>query len=194
MARTNGGALRCLQRAAALVTIGIALAGCAVGNSASPLASDAIPLPRPSSKALLDRQKQVSRNIPLPRPSPKSIALEDPSWRHVRQPVSAEEFRKDKATCELASNIAPGADSRDGKYVVFTDCMRSKGYQPAKIANGLKTSGPLPQFSSLTYSVTLPPQIDRIEISDLRNCLLAEATRKPQCTASRFLTSRSMPR
>jgi hypothetical protein len=46
------------------------------------------------------------------------------------QLVSAEEFRKDKATCELASHMALGAESRDKKFAIFADCMRSKGYQP----------------------------------------------------------------
>jgi hypothetical protein len=67
----------------------------------------------------------VSSILP-PLQTPEYIA----DWRNVREPVSAKELRKDKATCELASNMAAGADSLEQKYFVFTDCMRSKGYQP----------------------------------------------------------------
>ena len=51
--------------------------------------------------------------------------------RHLPQPVSAEQFNQDKATCTKKGNSAPGAGSQEMKFfIVYTQCMRSSGYAP----------------------------------------------------------------
>jgi hypothetical protein len=72
--------------------------------------------------------------LPLPRPASKSSALQStaPSdvWRHLPEPVSAQQFNQDKAKCTRMGNSAPGAGSPEMKfYLVFSNCMRSVGYE-----------------------------------------------------------------
>jgi hypothetical protein len=72
--------------------------------------------------------------LPLPRPASKSSALQStaPSdvWRHLPEPVSVQQFNQDKAKCTRMGNSAPGAGSPEIKfYLVFSNCMRSVGYE-----------------------------------------------------------------
>ena len=86
---------------------GLALAAC---GDAAPLPSDAVPLPRPAPKF--------------------SAAPTLPNWRHLPEPVSAQQFNQDKATCTKVANSTPGVGSPEVKfYLAFTDCMRSEGYE-----------------------------------------------------------------
>jgi hypothetical protein len=96
---------------------GLALAACA--SDAASLV-DATPLP--------------SGSVPLPRPAPKLSSSAPspviPTWHHVPEPVSAQQFDQDKAMCTKAANSAPGVGSAEVKfYLAFTGCMRSEGYQ-----------------------------------------------------------------
>ena len=97
---------------------GLALAACASDGASL---GDATPLP--------------SDSVPLPRPAPKMISSTEPSpvlptWHHVPEPVSAQQFDQDKAQCTKAANSAPGVGSAEVKfYLAFTSCMRSEGYQ-----------------------------------------------------------------
>jgi hypothetical protein len=93
---------------------GLALAGC-VSDGASP--GETVSL--------------LPESVPLPRPAPKLAAAPDvATWRHLPEPVSAQQFNQDKTKCTKAANSAPGAGSPEVKfYLVFTNCMRSEGYQ-----------------------------------------------------------------
>jgi hypothetical protein len=72
-------------------------------------------------------------SVPLPRPAPKLSAAAAPvipTWQHLPEPVSAQQFDQDKAKCSKAANSAPGMGSPEIKfYLAFTSCMRSQGYQ-----------------------------------------------------------------
>jgi len=74
-------------------------------------------------------------SVPLPRPAPKVAAVAAtapvmPSWRHVPEPVSAQQFDQDKAKCTKMADSAPGVGPREVKfYFAFTNCMRSEGYE-----------------------------------------------------------------
>ena len=97
---------------------GLALAACASDGGASP--GDAPPLP--------------SNSVPLPRPAPKFSSSAPspviPTWHHIPEPVSAQQFDQDKAKCTKEANNAPGVGSAEVKfYLAFTSCMRSEGYQ-----------------------------------------------------------------
>jgi len=93
---------------------GLALAACASDGASL---GDAAPLP--------------SGSVPLPRPAPKlSAAPAIPTWQHLPEPVSAEQFNQDKAECTKVANNSPGVGSPELKfYLAFTSCMRSEGYQ-----------------------------------------------------------------
>lgn len=97
---------------------GLALAACASDGASL---GDATPLP--------------SGSVPLPRPAPKMTSSTEPSpviptWHHVPEAVSAQQFDQDKAKCTKAANSAPGVGSPEVKfYLAFTSCMRSGGYQ-----------------------------------------------------------------
>lgn len=93
---------------------GLALGAC--GSGAASL-GDAAPLP--------------SGSVPLPRPAPKvSAAPAIPTWRHVPDPVSAQQFNQDKAECTKVANGSPGVGPPEVKfYLAFTSCMRSEGYE-----------------------------------------------------------------
>jgi hypothetical protein len=72
--------------------------------------------------------------LPLPRPVPKSSALQSTApqdvWRHLPDPASVQQFNQDKAKCTTMGNSAPGAGSPEMKfYLVFSNCMRSVGYE-----------------------------------------------------------------
>ena len=103
-------------RAAILILLGgLALAACASDGSflddAAPIPSDAVPLPRPAPK--------VSAAAP---------AL--PNWRHVPEPVSAQQFNQDKATCSKVAHNSAGVGSPEMKfYFAFRDCIHSVGYE-----------------------------------------------------------------
>jgi hypothetical protein len=93
----------------------LVLAACASDG-----ASDAAPLP--------------SDSVPLPRPAPKFASSAPapviPTWHHVPEAVSAQQFDKDKTECTKEANSAPGVGSAEVKfYLAFTSCMRSEGYQ-----------------------------------------------------------------
>jgi len=96
---------------------GLALAACASDGAAL---GDAPPLP--------------SDSVPLPRPAPKFASSAPapviPTWHHVPEPVSDQQFDHDRAQCTKAANSAPGVGSAEVKfYLAFTSCMRSEGYQ-----------------------------------------------------------------
>ena len=95
---------------------GLTLAACGSGGASL---GDAVPLP--------------SGSVPLPRPAPKFSAAPAPvipTWQHLPEPVSAQQFDQDKAECTKLANGAPGVGPPEVKfYLAFTDCMRSQGYQ-----------------------------------------------------------------
>lgn len=96
---------------------GLALAACASDGASL---GDATPLP--------------SGSVPLPRPAPKFAAVAPapamPTWRHLPEPVSAQQFDRDKAKCTTLANSAPGVGPPEVKfYLAFTKCMRSEGYE-----------------------------------------------------------------
>jgi hypothetical protein len=98
----------------------LAVAACASNGDAVFLPADSVSLPADS--------------VPLPRPAPKSSALKSAApqdvWRHLPEPVSVQQFNQDKAKCTKMGHNAPGAGSPEIKfYLVFTNCMRSEGYQ-----------------------------------------------------------------
>ena len=100
-----------------ILIAGLALAGCASDGASlgdvPPLPSDSVPLPRPAPK--------FASSAPAPV---------IPTWHHVPEPASAQQFDQDKAKCTKAANSAPGVGSADVKfYLAFTSCMRSEGYQ-----------------------------------------------------------------
>ena len=77
--------------------------------------------------------------LPLPRPAAKSSVLQSTApqdgWRHLPEPVSVQQFNQDKAKCTRMGNSAPGAGSPEMKfYLVFSNCMRSVGYEPGSRA------------------------------------------------------------
>jgi hypothetical protein len=98
----------------ATLVSGLALAACAFDGT---LLGDAAPLP--------------SDAVPLPRPAPKFSATPVmPTWRHLPEPVSAQQFNQDKAACTKVANSTPGVGSPEVKfYLAFTDCMHSEGYE-----------------------------------------------------------------
>jgi hypothetical protein len=98
----------------AIIISSVALAACAFDGT---LLGDAAPLP--------------SDAIPLPRPAPKvSAAPVMPTWRHLPESVSAQQFNQDKAKCTKIANSTPGVGSPEIKfYLAFTNCMRSEGYE-----------------------------------------------------------------
>ena len=102
----------------AILIGGLGLAACAV-DGASPGDVGALP----------------SGSVPLPRPAPKvsgGPAPLIPTWQHLPEPVSAQQFDQDKAKCTKVGNSAPGVGSPEVKfYLAFTSCMRSEGYQAA---------------------------------------------------------------
>ena len=105
----------------------LALAACASNGASLDGASleDAVTLPADS--------------VPLPRPAPKSSAPQSTAphdvWRHLPEPVSVQQFNQDKAKCTRMANSAPGAGSPELKfYLVFSNCMRSVGYEPGSRA------------------------------------------------------------
>jgi hypothetical protein len=93
---------------------GLAQAACGSGGASL---GDGVPLP--------------SGSVPLPRPAPKvSAAPAIPTWRHVPDPVSVQQFNQDKAECTKVANGAPGVGPPEIKfYLAFTNCMRSDGYE-----------------------------------------------------------------
>jgi hypothetical protein len=100
-----------------ILIAGLALAACASDGAslgdATPLPSDSVPLPRPAPKFSSSASSPVM-----------------PTWHHVPEPVSAQQFDQDKAECTNAANSAPGVGSAEVKfYLAFTSCMRSEGYQ-----------------------------------------------------------------
>ena len=108
-----------LRAAMPILLGGVTLAACASdGNSlenAAPIASDAIPLPRPAPKL-------------------SAAAPTLPNWRHVPEPVSAQQFNQDKATCSKVAHNSVGVGSPEMKfYFAFTDCMRSGGYEAVSL-------------------------------------------------------------
>ena len=106
------GRLRALML---IVLGGLTLAAC--GSNGSFL-GDAVSIP--------------SDAVPLPRPAPKFSAAAPalPSWRHVPEPVSAQQFTQDKAICSKVAHNSAGIGSPELKfYFAFTDCMHSVGYE-----------------------------------------------------------------
>ena len=103
------------SRGFVVILIGsVALGACAFDEAllgeAAPLRSDAVPLPHPAPKV--------------------SAAPVMPTWRHLPETVSAQQFNQDKAKCTNVANSAPGAGSPEIKfYLAFTNCMRSEGYE-----------------------------------------------------------------
>ena len=77
--------------------------------------------------------------LPLPRPAAKSSVLQSSAsqdvWRHLPEPVSIQQFNQDKAKCTRMANTAPGTGSPEMKfYLIFSNCMRSAGYEPSSRA------------------------------------------------------------
>jgi hypothetical protein len=98
---------------------GLAVAACASdGGSlgdAVPLASVSVPLPRPAPKSTAPVQAAAAQDAKI--------------WPHHPYPVSVQQFNEDKAKCTNVGNNASGAGSPEMKfYLVFTNCMRSEGY------------------------------------------------------------------
>jgi hypothetical protein len=86
-----------------------------------------------SNGSLLEGAAPISSDaVPLPRPAPKFSAAAPavPNWRHVPEPVSAQQFNQDKATCSKVALNGAGVGSTEMKfYFAFTDCMHSVGYE-----------------------------------------------------------------
>jgi hypothetical protein len=104
----------------AIVFGGLMVAACgsdgALLDSALPLPPDSVPLPRPAPRASAA--------------SIHSAAPVETKWRHVPEPVSAQQFNQDKAKCTNVANASPGSGSPEIKfYLAFTNCMQSQGYQ-----------------------------------------------------------------
>jgi hypothetical protein len=98
----------------------LAVAACASDRAslgdAVPLAADSVPLPRSAPKS----------SAALQATAPQEVKI----WRHLPEPVSVQQFNQDKAKCTKMGHNAPGAGSPEIKfYLVFTNCMRSEGYQ-----------------------------------------------------------------
>jgi hypothetical protein len=94
---------------------GLSLAACAFDQN---LLGDSSPLP--------------ADPVPLPRPAPKLSAAGPvlPSWRHVPEAVSAQQFDQDKANCTREAHTTPGLGSPEMKfYLAFTSCMHAAGYE-----------------------------------------------------------------
>ena len=95
---------------------GLTLGACGSGGASL---GDAVPLP--------------SGSVPLPRPAPKFSAAPAPvipTWQHLPEPVSAQQFDQDRAKCTKVADSAPGVGSPEVKfYLSFTNCMRSEGYE-----------------------------------------------------------------
>jgi hypothetical protein len=77
--------------------------------------------------------------LPLARPAAKSSVLRSTAaqdvWRHLPEPVSIQQFNQDKAKCTRMANTAPGTGSPEIKfYPIFSNCMRSAGYEPGSRA------------------------------------------------------------
>ena len=77
--------------------------------------------------------------LPLPRPAAKSSVLQSTAlqdvWRHLPEPVSIQQFNQDKAKCTRMANTAPSTGSPEMKfYLIFSNCMRSAGYEPGSTA------------------------------------------------------------
>lgn len=72
------------------------------------------------------------QSVQQPAP-PASLDAPSAAWRHRPIPVSDEEFKQAKANCTAKGNAGPvGAGSPEFKfYVVFLECMRAQGYEPA---------------------------------------------------------------
>ena len=100
-----------LRKVVVIIAGGLVLAAC--GSDAS------VPLP--------------SDPVPMPRPAPKFSAASAPvvpTWRHLPEPVSAQQFNQDQATCTQIARSTPGLGSAEMKfYFAFTDCMHSVGYE-----------------------------------------------------------------
>ena len=100
-----------LRKVVVIIAGGLVLAAC--GSDAS------VPLP--------------SDPVPMPRPAPKFSAASAPvvpTWRHLPEPVSAQQFNQDQATCTQIARSTPGVGSPEIKfYLAFTNCMRSEGYE-----------------------------------------------------------------
>ena len=95
-----------------VIVSALALAACAADGTSL---GDATPLP--------------SDEVPLPRPAPAAAPVV-PTWQHVPEPVSAGQFKEDKAKCTKLASSAPGVGSPEIKfYLAFTQCMRSEGYE-----------------------------------------------------------------
>jgi hypothetical protein len=69
---------------------------------------------------------------PLPPPSPpapNSIAAQMAApWRHLPKPVSDQQFKQDKAYCSMQANTV---QEHERANLIFLDCLKSKGYEPA---------------------------------------------------------------
>jgi hypothetical protein len=108
--------LRLQSGTSVVILVGaLTLAGCTFDEI---LLTDAVPLP--------------AHAVPLPRPAPKFSAAAPalPTWRHLPEPVSAEQLNQDKATCAKVGHSSPGLGSPELKfYLAFTNCMRSGGYE-----------------------------------------------------------------
>src|ERR1700751_2075610 len=138
----------------------LALAACASDGALLEGASleDAVALPADS--------------VPLPRPASKSSALQSTApqdvWRHLPEPVGVQQFNQDKAKCTRMANSAPGAGSPQMKFdLVFSNCMRSAGYEPGSRAfprpisneNGKETDkgehgAPIPSRGGYAHATT----------------------------------------
>src|SRR5271166_530282 len=106
--------LRAIRAFVVILIAGLAVAACGSGGFSL---EDAVPLP--------------SDSVPLPRPAPKFAAAPvAPSWRHVPEPVSAQQLDQDKAKCTKMAHSTPGLGSPEMKfYLAFTNCMHAEGYE-----------------------------------------------------------------
>jgi hypothetical protein len=117
----------CAQMRGVLVALvgSLAVAACASDGAsledALTLPADSVPLPRPAPKSSAALQSTARQDVAI--------------WRHLPEPVSVQQFNQDKAKCTRIGNSAPGAGSPEMKfYLVFSNCMRSVGYEPGSRA------------------------------------------------------------
>jgi hypothetical protein len=121
------------RRGLAAALIGsVALVGCApdISSRGAALFDMATPPSTGPKVAAVPKPPEVPKTF-APNVATPTKYQDAATWKHLPQPVSAEQFSQDKANCTKMGNSAPGAGSPEMKFfLVYTQCMRSSGYAP----------------------------------------------------------------
>jgi hypothetical protein len=116
--------------AAALIG-SLALAGCAADMSSRGVGLFDMATPPTDAPKTSAVPPKLAAVPAAPAPAAPNTYHDTATWKHLPQPVSAEQFNQDKAACTKKGNSAPGAGSQEMKFfIVYTQCMRSSGYAP----------------------------------------------------------------